>query len=328
MTRKMTAAVLYGARDVRFEEVDIPTPGPGGVLVKIEAASVDSTDRKVFLRGAHPMIRIPGLFGHEWAGTVAESDRWEQGARVVGANSAPCGGCRMCRRDRQSMCERIEYLNGAFAPYIKVPERIAACNLYRVPDETPLEEAALSEPLACVLHAVRRIPVRDEDTVAILGCGPMGLMFVSALKRRYGRRIRLLALDHHEERLALAREFGADGTSATGPVDIAIEAVGTVSAHREGLGLLGRGGTLVSFGGVAPGAELGVDIGRMHYEEQQILPIYHHTPRDFREAVEAIVAREIPVGRLITGRMSLGELPMALEQVGNRTGLRTIIVIK
>ncbi|MFN3477028.1 MAG: alcohol dehydrogenase catalytic domain-containing protein, partial [Candidatus Methylomirabilales bacterium] len=92
---KMLAAVLYGPRDVRMEEVDVPRIGPGEILAKVEAASVDFTDWKVFLRGQHPMMAIPGLFGHEWAGTIvkvgeAVSGRWQPGMRVVAANSAPC----------------------------------------------------------------------------------------------------------------------------------------------------------------------------------------------------------------------------------------------
>lgn len=348
---QMLAAVLYGPRDVRIEEVDVPRIGPGEILAKVEAASVDFTDWKVFLRGRHPMITIPGLFGHEWAGTIVEvgeavSGRWQPGMRVVAANSAPClptasaqgwpsdGGppCQACRRDRQNMCERLLYVNGAFASYIRLPSRIVQANLYELAPEIPFEEAALSEPLACVVHAVRRILIHPGDTVAVIGCGPIGLLFIAFLKSQYGGRIQILALDHHEDRLERAREFGADFTldprragPPLGRVNVAIEAVGTVRAHEEALGLLGRGGVLVSFGGIAPGTRMSVDIGRMHYEELQILPIYHHTPANFARAVELIARREIPVGRLITARLPLHELPKALEMVAKRKGLRTII---
>ena len=347
----MLAAVLYGPRDVRMEEVDVPRIGPEEVLAKVEAASVDFTDRKVFLRGKHPMITIPGLFGHEWAGTIVEvgeavSRRWRPGMRVVAANSAPClptasaqgrpsdGGppCRACRRDRQNMCERLLYVNGAFAPYIHLPSRIVKVNLYELPPDTPFEEAALCEPLACVVHAVRRRPSPRGPGAAVGGGAPIGPPCVAVLKRRDGGQLRILAMVHHEDRLQVAREFGADlalnTSKACSPpewVNVAIEAVGTVEAHEEALGLLGRGGVLVSFGGIAPGTRMAVDIGRVHYEELTILPIYHHTPVDFARAVELIVRREIPVGRLITARLPLRELPKALEMVAERKTLRTII---
>lgn len=348
----MLAAVLHGAKDVRIEEVPIPRLGPEDLLARVEAASVDFTDRKVYLRGRHPMIEVPGLFGHEWAGIVVAfgeraSPTWRPGMRVVAANSAPCDDtdpterCRPCQRDRQSMCERLLYNNGAFAPYIRIPGRIASMNLHELPPEIRFEEATLAEPLACVMHAIRRVPVCEGDYVVIVGAGPIGLMFISALRGRYGRAIRILSLDHHDDRLAMAREFGADAALdvSGGRVrermkqvlgaeraDVVVEAVGSAQAHQEAFELVGRGGTLLAFGGVAEGAVLPLDLHRMHYEEVQIVPIYHHTPRDFARAVQAIVHREVPVGRLITARLPLAELPRALEMVQERTTLRTILL--
>lgn len=347
----MVAAVLHGAEDVRLEEVPIPQLGQEDLLAKVEAASLDFTDRKVYLRGSHPMIEIPGLFGHEWAGVVVargeQADaRWQPGMRVVAANSAPCtdpvpaARCRACQRSRQGMCERLLYNNGAFAPYIRIPGRIAEVNLHELPTQVPFEEAALAEPLACVMHAIRRVQVSDGDRVVVVGAGPIGLMFISAFRNRYGQAIRLLSLDHHDDRLALARSFGADEAlnTAGGPLmagvreafgaeraDVVIEAVGSTQAHQEAFELVGRGGTLVPFGGVAEGDLLSLDLHRLHYEEIRIVPIYHHTPGDFASAVHAIVRREVPVARLITARLPLMELPRALEMVQERTTLRTIL---
>ncbi len=348
----MLAAVLHGARDVRFEEVPVPRLGPEDLLARVEAASLDFTDRKVYLRGFHPMIEIPGLFGHEWAGSIvargerAEA-RWQPGTRVVAANSAPCtepepaARCRPCQRHRQGMCERILYNNGAFAPYIRIPGRIVSANLYELPQEVPFEEAALAEPLACVVHAIRRVHVCKGDAVAIVGAGPIGLLFVSALRGRYGRTIRVICLDHHDDRLVMATMFGADAVLNTSKgqvgsglkealgverADVVIEAVGSKRAHEEAFELLGRGGTLVAFGGVARETVLPLDLHRLHYDEIQIVPIYHHTPIDFAQAVQAIVRREVPVDRLITARLPLKDLPRALEMVQERATLRTILL--
>ena len=352
LPRFMHAAVLYGPEDVRWEQVPVPQPGPGEVVARVVAASADFTDRKVFQRGHHPMIEVPGLFGHEWAGTIAavgpDADpRWRPGLRVTAANSVPClpdeaaGPCRFCTRGRENLCERLQYNNGAFAAFIRVPVRLVRGNLHPVPEGVALEHAALAEPLACVLHGARRLPLAPGDRAAVVGAGPIGLLFVAALRDAYGGRVRLAALDHHEERLALAREMGADlvlNTAADGSVrdlkaawgdegvDVAVEAVGTVAAHSEALALLRRGGTLVSFGGVAPGEELPVDIGRVHYEELALLSVYHHTPRDFTAAVAAIAAGRIPVGRLITHRLPLNELPRALALIAARRCLRPVLI--
>lgn len=351
LSRTMVAAILHGAEDVRVEEVPIPPLGPKDLLARVEAASIDFTDRKVYLRGSHPMIKTPGLFGHEWAGIVVargeQADtRWQPGMRVVAANSAPCtdsspaARCRACRRSRQSMCERLLYNNGAFAPYIRIPGRIAEVNLHELPPQVPFEEAALAEPLACVIHAVRRMQVSDGDRIVIMGAGPIGLMFIAVLRHRYGQSIRLLSLDHHDDRLALARHFGADEALNTvgAPLgagvrevfagemaDIVIEAVGSTQAYQEAFEAVGRGGTLIAFSGVAESTGLSLDLHRLHYEEIQIVPIYHHTPGDFASAVQAIVRREVPVARLITARLPLMELSRALEMVQERTTLRTIL---
>jgi L-iditol 2-dehydrogenase len=346
----MRAAVLHGAEDVRMEDVPVPVPGPGEVLARVDVASIDFTDRKVYLRGRHPMITIPGLFGHEWAGTIAAvgpgaETRWRPGQRVVAANSAPCppeaeGVCRQCRRGRQSMCENIQYNNGAFAPYILVPSRLVRINLYEVPGEISLERIVFTEPYACVLHAVRRVRLHPLDSVVILGAGPMGLFWVMALRREYGPDHTIVSLDHQDDRLAVAKALGAShAVNSKGgntsellravigrpDADVVVEVIGTVETHREALKLVGRGGTLVSFGGVAPGPTLPVDFGRLHYEEIGIQPVYHHTPADVAEAVRQLVAGEVPVERLITARLPLSALRRALQMVGDRTTLRTIL---
>lgn len=349
--RRMRAAVLYGAEDIRMEEVPIPHPGPDEVLARVDVASVDFTDRKVYVRGAHPMIRIPGLFGHEWAGTIVEvgagaEGRWRPGMRVAAANSAPClpeegPVCRQCRRGRPSMCETIQYLNGAFAPYILVPARLARMNLHPVPGGVPLERVVFTEPYACVVQAVRRIPVQPGDSLVVFGAGPMGLFMANALRRRHGPDQVIVSLDRLENRLAVARKMGASHAVNTTDrssrdalqaaigrpdADVVIEVIGAVDTHREALSLVGRGGTLVSFGGVAPGQILPVDIGHLHYQEITIQPIYHHTPVDVAESVRQLVAGEVPVEHLITGRLPLSELRTALQMVADRTTLRTILL--
>jgi L-iditol 2-dehydrogenase len=347
----MRAALLYGAEDIRAEDIPIPRPGPGEVLARVEVASIDFTDRKVYLRGQHPMITIPGLFGHEWSGTIVEvgadvEERWQPGQRVAAANSAPCLPdegplCRQCRRGRPSMCETIQYLNGAFAPYILVPRRLAKVNLHPVPAGIPLEQVVFAEPYACAVQAVRRVPLPPGDVAVVLGAGPMGLFMVNALRRRHGRELVVVSLDRLDARLHVAKAIGATHALNTTGVssrdalqaaigrpdaDVVIEVIGAVETHREALSLVGRGGTLVSFGGVAPGQILPVDIGHLHYEEIVIQPIYHHTPVDVAEAVRQLIAGEVPVEQLITARLPMSDLRTALQMVADRTTLRTILL--
>ncbi|MGH2781459.1 MAG: zinc-dependent alcohol dehydrogenase, partial [Thermoleophilaceae bacterium] len=169
----MRALIYHGPGDLRVEEVPRPEPGPGDVLVQVEVALTDGTDAKAFRRG-HPLLLAgtPSPFGHEFCGIEVATGR-----RVVAANSAPCGSCAPCRRGEETLCENLRpFLNGAYAEFLVVPERIAARNLLPVPPALAPEVAALVEPLACCLRGVERAEVEAGQTVAVLGPGPIGLM--------------------------------------------------------------------------------------------------------------------------------------------------------
>jgi L-iditol 2-dehydrogenase len=149
----MNAALFYGPGDVRFERIEVPKPGPGEVLLKVGAALTCGTDIKTYQRGHPTMIKkIPCTFGHEFSGTIVELgervNRFQPGMRVVPANTAPCQRCFYCKNGRQSLCEDLLYMNGGYAEYIAIPERIVRFNLLEIPDHLSFQEAALTEPLA------------------------------------------------------------------------------------------------------------------------------------------------------------------------------------
>src|SRR5205085_7607868 len=167
----------------------------------------------------HPLLfrQTPADFGHEVAGlvaaTVAGVTEFRGGDAIVTANSAPYQRCFYCRRGRQSLCEDLLLLNGAYAEYLLVPERIVQQNLHRLAPSTSFIAAALAEPLACALHAIDACHVRPGDTLAILGCGPLGLLLI-ALARLRGARV--IATGRGEERLRLAHYYGAEAVIDVG----------------------------------------------------------------------------------------------------------------
>src|SRR5580765_7394244 len=179
---RMKAAVLYGKEDVRVEEV-IPAPLKSGeVRIRIEAALTCGTDLKVFKRGYHAkMIVPPAVFGHELAGVISESQapEWHIGERVVVANSAPCGECFYCRNNQENLCDDLLFLNGAYAESIVVPARLVAKNLLHLQPGTSFRDAALVEPLACVVQGVEETKLSRGQRVLVVGAGPIGLMFVA-----------------------------------------------------------------------------------------------------------------------------------------------------
>ncbi|MGH9809653.1 MAG: alcohol dehydrogenase catalytic domain-containing protein, partial [Terriglobia bacterium] len=179
----MQAAILYGKEDVRMESVPIPSIGPGELLVRVRTALTCGTDVKVFRRGYHArMIVPPALFGHELAGDIVATGekvrKFRTGQRVVAANSAPCLACFYCQRGSPNLCEDLLFNNGAYAEYIRIPARIVEHNMYEMPAHISYQDAALVEPLACVLRGLDETGIRPGDTIAIIGLGPIGLMFV------------------------------------------------------------------------------------------------------------------------------------------------------
>ncbi len=188
----MKAAVLHRKEDVRVEEIAPRALQPGEVRVRIEAALTCGTDLKVFKRGYHEkMIVPPAVFGHELAGVISEvrSQEWKVGDRVVVANSAPCGNCFFCKNNQENLCENLLFLNGAYAESIVVPARLVEKNLLRLKPETDFRDAALTEPLACVVQGVEDLKLRAGQNVLVLGAGPIGLMFV-ALAKNLGCEVR------------------------------------------------------------------------------------------------------------------------------------------
>ncbi len=230
----MKAARLYAPGDLRIEDVPKPEPGPGEVLVQIELALTDGTDLKTFRRG-HPVLLTtsPSPFGHEFCGLA-------DGRRVVAANSAPCGACEGCARGEQ--CGDLQFLAGAYADWLVVPERIAAVNLYDVPVGVAPEVAALLEPLACCLRGVERAGIRAGDSVAVLGAGPIGLMLCACVADAGGWPV---LVGGREERRALAELFGAEAGDGRG-ADVVVEAAGAEQAWSDAVELVRPGGTVVA----------------------------------------------------------------------------------
>jgi L-iditol 2-dehydrogenase len=281
------AARFHGPGDLRIEEVPRPEPGPGDVLVQVEVALTDGTDLKAFRRG-HPLLLVdlPSPFGHEFCGVDVATGR-----RVVAANSGEDGS--------------PPYLNGAYAEYLLVPERIAAVNLLPVPPGLAAEVAALVEPLACCFRGVERAEVAPGQSVAVLGTGPIGLMLCACVADAGGWPV---AVGGRPERRALAPLFGAETGDGEG-ADVVIEAAGTEQAWRHAIGLVRPGGTVVVFGGLPRETAVPFDSYRLHYEELTVRGSFHHRPKNVRAALTFLASGAYPWERLITHRVDLDALP-------------------
>jgi L-iditol 2-dehydrogenase len=340
---RQRSAFLLGPGRIEVRELPLTPPGRGELVVRVGAATTCGTDLKVFLRGGHPsMLQVPGPFGHELAGTVAARgagvERFREGDRVVVVNSAPCGACDFCRAGRENLCRDLAYLNGAFAEYLTVPERFVATSSYPCPDRLPFELAALTEPLACVLHGIESCPVAEIDEIVLFGAGPIGLLFVAALAAA-GRRV--IAADLDEGRLATARAMGAAATVRVTDIDgtervrrataggegaaLVIEATGNPRAWEAALVSVRTGGTAILFGGCPPGTTVPLDTARLHYSEITVKGVYHHRPCTARRALDILASGAIDARPLLSSETGLGGLEVGLRAMQRREVLKVVV---
>src|SRR5277367_4931551 len=208
----MSAAILYGVEDLKIETVDIPEIEADEVLVRVKVALTCGTDLKVWKRGYHArMIQPPAMFGHELAGIIEETGSRvnggvRKGMRVFPANSAPCNVCFYCKKGQPNLCEDLLFNNGAYAEFIRIPGRIVRQNMLEIPDSVSFVDAAMVEPLACVLRGAHEIEPHEGDTIVVIGCGPIGLKFIRILS---GRRVRVIALGKRKSQIRAAERLGA-----------------------------------------------------------------------------------------------------------------------
>jgi len=345
----MKAAVLYGKEDVRVEEITPADLKPGEVRIQIEAALTCGTDLKVFKRGYHAkMIVPPAVFGHELAGIICETrctgpegDCWQLGERVVVANSAPCGHCFYCREGQENLCDDLLFLNGAYAESIVVPARIVRKNLLRIKDTTDFRDAALVEPLACVVQGIEEIQLQAGQNVLVLGAGPIGLMFAS-LARHLGCHVTVGG--RRQRRLETAQRLGAqqvinvgDGNSLVETIrhctntcfDSVIEAIGSPEVWQAAVQLVRKGGSVNFFGGCPSGTHVSLDTGLLHYSNLTLLASFHHIPHTIRRALDFIESGVIQAVNFVDGKSPLTELPNLFRSMaaGNQA-VKTLIDLR
>jgi L-iditol 2-dehydrogenase len=343
----MMAAVLYGPEDLKIEKVPIPAIGPEDILVRVKAALTCGTDFKVWKQGYHArMIVPPAIFGHELAGIVEEAgeavrDRFKPGMRVVAANSAPCNVCFFCNKGQANLCEDLVFNNGAYAEYTIIPSRILRENVMEIPHDLSFLDAALVEPLACVLRGIEETGASAGDTSVVIGCGPIGLKFIRILSCRG---VRVIAVGRRKSQMDAAKRMGAEATIDSSVVndpvaavreltyrklgaDSIIEAVGTPTTWQWSTQMVRCGGTINLFGGCPRGTKVEFESSLLHYSEITIKSSFHHTPRFIREALETIARGEISARDFVNGEIRLNQLPDLFEHMKNRNGQLKVAVL-
>ncbi len=339
----MLAALLYGREDLRLETVADPTPGAGEVVLQVAAATTCGTDLKVWRRGGHAkMLQLPTLFGHEVCGKIAAVGTgvsgWQIGDRVVANNSAPCMKCFFCQRQEYSLCPHLTWNNGTFAEFVKIPAAIVERNLWRVPDGLTEELAAMTEPLACVLHGIARSNFQPGNSVVIIGDGAIGLMFVAVLAQQSQE---VYLFGGQDQRLQVGEQLGAAKTfnyrqltDIPGTVrqltsgwgaDIVVEATGVPTVWEMAIACARPGATVNLFGGCPKDTTITVNTEQLHYSELTLKGVFHNTPTYVQNALALLASGSIPFDLLLSDRRPLKDLEQVFQEMLQRQVIKVPI---
>lgn len=312
----MKALVLTEANRMGLSTVPDPVLAPGDMLIRVRAAAICGTDMRIYRGTKTRGVRLPSILGHEFSGVIADPgnrSEWHEGQRVTLCPSLPCGDCAFCREGASNICERLTAygygIDGGFAEYLRVPAAfVDAGHVIAIPDSMSFEEAALAEPLACVINGQDVMGLRAGDRVAVLGAGPIGLLHVMLARARGASRITVVQRSEARRRAAVA--MGADEAvtledAGSLDVDAAIVAVGSPDLANLAARIVRPRGRINLFAGFAVGEFPRFDLNAVHYKEQYVTGAFGLTLAQFREALELIGSGRARAGDLVTHRFPL-----------------------
>jgi L-iditol 2-dehydrogenase len=340
---KMKAALLYGPRDLRVEEVDRPVPHEDEILARVKAIGICPSDVRSY-EGTYKRQMFPagkesyGLSGHEWSGEIVEVGSavkdFVPGDRVVPEIIVPCGICRFCREGVTNLCASKKNIVRGYAEYAIVPSRM----LYRVPANVSFEAAAFCEPIAVCIHANEIISPEPGDFVLIVGGGPMGLLHTQ-ISKLSGATVMLSEVI--ESRLTMAKDFQADAVINPTKEDLAkkvkeltggygadavIVAAGSKGAIESAFKAVAPTGTIVLFGGSYPPVTVEFDPNIIHYGEIKVTGSYDHIPAHMERALKLLSQDAINVEKLISNTFELSSLKEAFELVKTANALKVNVI--
>jgi 6-hydroxycyclohex-1-ene-1-carbonyl-CoA dehydrogenase len=339
----MKAAVFHGSEDgLKVEDIPIPSAGPGQILVKVAACGVCHTDLHYIEHGVPTFKKPPVVLGHEASGIVedvgADVDNVSKGQRVLIPAVLTCGKCRFCRMGRENICSDMQMLgnhfDGAYAEYVAVPAK----DVLDLPESIPLEDASIiADALSTPYHAVKnRARVRPGDTVAVFGCGGVG---INAVQLAAAAGAQVIAVDTNERKLQWASEFGAAETVNAskvervskeikkltgGGVDIAMEVIGNPRTIEEAFESVRIGGRLCVVGYTHEA--ISIIAGKIMFKELDIVGSLGCPPGEYVPLIRMVELGKIDLSRLVTHRFALDEIQSAFDVMKAGDSLRSIVI--
>jgi 6-hydroxycyclohex-1-ene-1-carbonyl-CoA dehydrogenase len=336
----MKAAIFVGAsRPLEVQNVPPPEIQPDEILVRVAACGLCHTDLHYIDHNVPTFKKPPVILGHEASGIVErvgpKADSFKAGDRVLIPAVLTCGECALCRSGRSNICEKMRmygnHIDGAFAEYVAAPAR----QTFKLPDSIPLEEACIiGDAITTAFHAVvNRGRVRPGDTVAVFGCGGVGINVVQ-MAAAHGAEV--IAIDTVRAKLELAQRLGAKSVQLARPglvkelkqaggVSVAFECIGNPAVIREAHESIRRGGRLCIVGYSERPAELAV--AKVMFNEQEIVGSLGCPPEEFPKVLALIQQGKIQVQPLVTGRFPLAKINEGLDRLRQGEGIRNIVLM-
>jgi L-iditol 2-dehydrogenase len=331
----MLVARLHGVSDVRLTDEPTPEPGPGESLVRVTAVGLCGSDLHWYTEGGIGDARLdrPLVAGHEFAGVIAGGPR--DGQPVAVDPAIPCETCEACRDGYRNLCPRIRFaghsdLDGALREYLAWP----TAHLYPLPDPLSAADGAMLEPLGVALHALDLGHVRVAATVAVVGCGPIGLMLTQLAKVAGASRV--LAVEPLPHRLAVATRYGADAAATPAEadpawwrdaagrgVDVAFEVAGTDAAVETALTAVRPGGRVVLVG--IPGDDRTSFPASLARRKGVTIALSRRMNDVYPRAIRLVEQGRLDVSSLVTDRYPLEQVGKALDAAKERGGLKVIV---
>lgn len=342
----MKAAILHAPNDMKLGMAADPVTEPGDLVLRVKAATICGTDIRV-LRGRKTAgIRYPSIIGHEFSGEVVATDGpspYRIGQRVGVCPAIPCGHCPQCLRGRENLCPDLQAIgyeiDGAFAEFIRIPARaVELGNVHVLPDHVSHAEAAMVEPLACVLNGQNKVSLQQGDTVVILGSGPIGTLHVKLARLRGASRV--IVSEPNTARRAAALEAGAD--AVTDPMsgdlrtailnetrglgaDVVICAIGIPALAAQAVGLAAKGGRVSLFAGFSKGETGNLDVNAIHYEELRLTGAFGLSRKDYEDALHMVGDGRIDLRSMVTHSYGLDALDAAFSMAESGAAMKVAI---
>lgn len=343
----MRAVVLNGPNDFAPADIERPVIGDNDMLLEMKRAAICGTDMRILAGTKTKGVRYPSVIGHEMCGVITEVGKnvegFQVGDKVAIANVIPCGSCPACLAGRENACmnrKAIGYeFNGGFEEYVLIPEiAIKSGNVIKLPEDVSYTAGALIEPLACCIRGLKNAGTGFNDTVLIVGAGPIGLMHMQLSKISGAKQV--IVSEPNEMRREVATELGADrvvdptsenleeiimaATNGMG-ADVIVMAIGVPALVNSTLKLCKKGGTVNLFAGFAGTGECTVEVNTIHYNEINVNGSTAYKRADYLEAADMVMSKKINLDKIATHTYKIDEFQKAYEMCKSGQGLKVII---